>query len=50
MFAELEIATCDANPSFKPVDAGGDGSSVQYWYVGYDSSLKVSFGQIASPF
>jgi len=31
---------CDASPSFTPIAAGGDGSSVQYWYVGYDSNLQ----------
>ena len=30
---------CNANSAFKPVASGGDGSSVQFWYVGYDSSL-----------
>ncbi|KAI9062754.1 lipase [Trametes sanguinea] len=33
-------ANCAANPQFKPVAAGGDGDSVQYWFVGYDPSLK----------
>ena len=32
---------CDANPAFHPVAAGGDGGKVQYWYVGYDTALKV---------
>jgi len=30
---------CDSNPSFKPIASGGDGDSVQYWYVGYDPTL-----------
>ncbi|KAL4061893.1 Alpha/Beta hydrolase protein [Scleroderma yunnanense] len=32
---------CQANSGFKPVASGGDGSSVQYWYVGYDPSLST---------
>ncbi|TFK69118.1 lipase class 3 family protein [Pluteus cervinus] len=32
-------ANCNANRDFIPVAAGGDGSSVQYWYVGYSPSL-----------
>ena len=32
---------CDANSAFHPVAAGGDGDKVQYWYVGYDTALKV---------
>ncbi|KAF8623157.1 hypothetical protein AX17_007545 [Amanita inopinata Kibby_2008] len=36
---------CDARPNFVPVGSGGDGSTVQYWYVGYDTSLsKVIVG------
>jgi len=31
-------ANCNANPDFIPVAAGGDGSSVQFWYVGYSPS------------
>lgn len=34
-------ANCEANPSFIPVASGGDGDDVQYWYVGYDPSLKT---------
>ncbi|KAK2462711.1 hypothetical protein APHAL10511_005229 [Amanita phalloides] len=33
-------ANCHANPDFIPVDSGGDGSDVQYWYVGYSPSLR----------
>ncbi|KAI6112577.1 Alpha/Beta hydrolase protein [Pisolithus sp. B1] len=32
---------CDANPDFIPIAAGGNGDSVQYWYVGYDPSLET---------
>jgi len=28
--------SCNANPNFKPIASGGDGDSVQFWYVGYD--------------
>ncbi|GBE86641.1 hypothetical protein SCP_0905210 [Sparassis crispa] len=31
---------CEANPDFKPVASGGDGSDVQYWYVGYDRTFN----------
>ncbi|KAI0741326.1 alpha/beta-hydrolase [Daedaleopsis nitida] len=31
---------CDANPSFKPVNSGGDGAITQFWFVGYDPALK----------
>lgn len=31
---------CDANADFVPVATGGDGSSVQFWYVGYSPSLS----------
>jgi hypothetical protein len=34
-------ANCNANAGFKPVASGGDGSTTQYWYVGYDSTLKT---------
>ncbi|KAF7986534.1 hypothetical protein HWV62_26248 [Athelia sp. TMB] len=34
-------AACSANSGFKPVASGGDGDSVQYWYVGYDASLQT---------
>jgi len=30
---------CNANPNFQLIASGGDGSDVQYWYVGYDPSL-----------
>lgn len=33
--------TCEANPAFKPVASGGDGGSVQFWYVGYDPILDT---------
>lgn len=32
---------CDANPGFKPVASGGNGDSVQYWFVGYDPTLDT---------
>ncbi|KAJ8586169.1 alpha/beta-hydrolase [Rhizopogon salebrosus TDB-379] len=32
---------CDANPNFKPVASGGNGDSVQYWFVGYDPNLDT---------
>ncbi|KAJ3576106.1 hypothetical protein NP233_g659 [Leucocoprinus birnbaumii] len=31
-------ANCQANSDFIPVASGGDGSSVQFWYVGYSPS------------
>ncbi|KAF7289449.1 Glucan 1,3-beta-glucosidase 3 [Mycena chlorophos] len=31
---------CEANPSFIPVASGGNGDSVQFWFVGYDPTLK----------
>lgn len=31
---------CDANSEFLPISSGGNGDSVQYWYVGYDPSLE----------
>ncbi|KAL0568267.1 hypothetical protein V5O48_013727 [Marasmius crinis-equi] len=34
-------ANCNANPTFKPVASGGDGGGVQFWYVGYDPTLKT---------
>ncbi|KAF8141368.1 Alpha/Beta hydrolase protein [Boletus edulis] len=34
-------ANCEANPNFKPVASGGNGDSVQYWYVGYDPSFDT---------
>ncbi|KAK0466790.1 alpha/beta-hydrolase [Desarmillaria tabescens] len=32
---------CEANPDFKPVASGGNGDSVQFWYVGYAPSLDT---------
>ncbi|KAJ7777388.1 lipase [Mycena metata] len=32
--------SCQANSDFKPVAAGGYGTSVQYWFVGYSPSLR----------
>ncbi|KAI0630903.1 lipase [Trametes polyzona] len=34
-------ANCAANPTFKPVAAGGDGDSVQFWFVGFDPTLNT---------
>ncbi|KAF8704510.1 hypothetical protein AX14_013931 [Amanita brunnescens Koide BX004] len=34
-------ANCEANPDFIPVASGGNGDSVQYWYVGYSPSLST---------
>ncbi|OBZ73725.1 Lipase [Grifola frondosa] len=34
-------AICQANPSFQPVASGGDGSSVQFWFVGFDPTLNT---------
>jgi len=34
-------ANCDANPTFQPVASGGDGDSVQFWYVGVDPGLQT---------
>ncbi|KAM6497353.1 lipase class 3 family protein [Amanita muscaria] len=34
-------ANCQANPDFIPVASGGDGASVQFWYVGYSPSLST---------
>ncbi|KAI0741322.1 lipase [Daedaleopsis nitida] len=31
---------CDANPTFIPVKTGGDGAVTQFWFVGYDPTLK----------
>jgi hypothetical protein len=33
-------ANCNANPGFETVDSGGDGDITQYWFVGYDPSMK----------
>ncbi|KAF5379506.1 hypothetical protein D9615_006489 [Tricholomella constricta] len=32
---------CNANPTFRPVASGGDGDTTQYWYVGYDPTLRT---------
>ncbi|KAH9848457.1 lipase [Lenzites betulinus] len=32
-------ANCNANPGFVPVASGGNGLSIQFWYVGYDPTL-----------
>ncbi|KAG7442590.1 lipase [Guyanagaster necrorhizus] len=34
-------SNCEANSAFEPVASGGDGDSVQYWYVGYDPDLET---------
>lgn len=34
-------ANCQANPTFEPVASGGDGDSVQFWFVGFDPTLKT---------
>jgi hypothetical protein len=34
-------ANCNANPGFKPIASGGDGGGTQYWYVGWDPTLKT---------
>ncbi|CAA7264954.1 unnamed protein product [Cyclocybe aegerita] len=34
-------ANCDANSDFIPIATGGDGSSVQFWYVGYWPSQET---------
>ncbi|KAF8075189.1 Alpha/Beta hydrolase protein [Lyophyllum atratum] len=31
---------CNANSGFKSVASGGNGDSVQFWYVGYDPTLQ----------
>ncbi|KAF8623148.1 hypothetical protein AX17_007537 [Amanita inopinata Kibby_2008] len=33
-------SNCRANPDFIPVASGGDGNSIQFWYVGYSPSLN----------
>ncbi|KAG6819834.1 hypothetical protein H0H93_008091 [Arthromyces matolae] len=33
--------SCQGNSDFIPVASGGDGSSVQYWYVGYSPSQST---------
>ncbi|KAI5123194.1 hypothetical protein M0805_003961 [Coniferiporia weirii] len=32
---------CNGNAGFVPTASGGDGSDVQYWYVGYDPALNT---------
>ncbi|KAF7333769.1 Lipase-3 domain-containing protein [Mycena venus] len=32
---------CAANPTFKPVASGGDGTVIQFWFVGYDPTLET---------
>ncbi|KAF9478910.1 lipase class 3 family protein [Pholiota conissans] len=34
-------ANCAANPDFIPTASGGDGSSVQFWYVGFSPSQNT---------
>jgi len=34
-------ANCNATPGFIPVASGGDGSSVQFWFVGYYPALQT---------
>ncbi|KAK7685750.1 hypothetical protein QCA50_011096 [Cerrena zonata] len=34
-------ANCNANPTFQPVASGGDGDVTQFWYVGFDPTLKT---------
>jgi len=34
-------ADCNANPTFQPISAGGDGVDVQFWYVGIDPTLET---------
>ncbi|KAF5379409.1 hypothetical protein D9615_006490 [Tricholomella constricta] len=34
-------ANCNANPTFRPVASGGDGAITQFWYVGYDPTLRT---------
>lgn len=32
---------CNSNTGFIPVASGGNGATIQYWYVGYDPTLKT---------
>ncbi|KIY52535.1 lipase class 3 family protein, partial [Fistulina hepatica ATCC 64428] len=32
---------CEANADFEPLASGGNGGTVQFWYVGYDPSLDT---------
>lgn len=34
-------AKCNANSGFRPIASGGDGAVTQYWYVGYDTTLRT---------
>ncbi|KAI5123192.1 hypothetical protein M0805_003959 [Coniferiporia weirii] len=34
-------ANCNANAGFLPTASGGDGSDVQFWYVGFDPALNT---------
>lgn len=34
-------SNCQANPDFVPVASGGDGSAIQFWYVGYSPSQNT---------
>lgn len=34
-------ANCNANPGFKPIASGGDGDLTQFWFVGFDPTLKT---------
>ncbi|KAI0353777.1 lipase [Trametes cingulata] len=33
-------ANCEANPTFFPIASGGDGVVTQFWFVGYDPTLR----------
>ncbi|KAK7029439.1 hypothetical protein VNI00_014571 [Paramarasmius palmivorus] len=33
-------SNCNANKDFKPIASGGNGASVQFWYVGFSPSLS----------
>ncbi|KAF7317836.1 Lipase [Mycena kentingensis (nom. inval.)] len=37
----ISIENCLANPTFKPIASGGDGDKIQFWYVGFDPTLKT---------
>lgn len=34
-------ANCDANPNFQPIASGGNGNTIQFWFVGYDPKLQT---------
>ncbi|KAL0953902.1 hypothetical protein HGRIS_005069 [Hohenbuehelia grisea] len=34
-------ANCQSNAGFQPVASGGDGEVIQFWYVGFDPTLKT---------